>query len=158
MELALALALPGLDACHPSIRTSARLYRCDMVWPDHDLIVEFDGSFWHKEAEDRDREKAERLRESGWRVVRARENPLVLLSEDDVSVPNVQEFGAVEASKRIAMHLRSLGFSAVCGDGWVERALQECRLRGREYHASRNRRAPTPDAVTGRWEQAALWP
>ncbi|WP_370462444.1 zinc-ribbon domain-containing protein [Nocardiopsis sp. FR6] len=158
MELALALALPGLAPYHPSIRTSVRLYRCDMVWPDHALIVEFDGSFWHREAEDRDREKAEHLRKSGWRVVRARESPLALLSEDDVSVPNVQEFGAVEASKRIAMHLRHLGFPAVCGEEWVGCALRECRLRGREYHASRNRRAPMPDAAAGRWEQATLWP
>ncbi|MCK9874176.1 endonuclease domain-containing protein [Nocardiopsis dassonvillei] len=157
MELALALALPGLDAYHPSIRTSTRLYRCDMVWPDHRLIVEFDGSFWHREAEGRDREKAERLRESGWRVVRAREFPLALLGGDDVSVPNVQESGSVEASKRIAVHLRKLGFPAVCGDEWVERARQECRLRGREYHASRNRRTPKPDAPTGCWEQTALW-
>ncbi|WP_435109270.1 DUF559 domain-containing protein [Nocardiopsis synnemataformans] len=158
MELALSLALPGLDVHHPSVRTSARLYRCDMVWPAQGLIVEFDGSYWHRGFEGRDREKATHLRECGWRVVRAREEPLLPLHEDDVCVLDVQTHGVINAAETIGVHLRGLGFPAVTGKDWAEQAAKECKLRGRDYHALRNQRPVASPPPTSHWEQGTLWP
>lgn len=63
--------------------------KVDFVFRDLGLVVEFDGSYWHQGREDRDIDKAYRLRELGWTVIRIRERPLPILTTHDV----VSEFG-----------------------------------------------------------------
>jgi hypothetical protein len=52
-----------------------------------DLVVEIDGSYWHKGKEARDRAKTQKLEAAGFRVIRVREQPLRALSRSDVEVP-----------------------------------------------------------------------
>ena len=61
----------------------------DMLLPEQNLIVEFDGSYWHRDKAGADARKGGLLRSSGWRVIRLREAPLLPLHEDDVQVPPV---------------------------------------------------------------------
>jgi hypothetical protein len=51
------------------------------------VVIEFDGSYWHRGLQTRDEEKARLLRAAGWRVVRVREEPLKATSPLDVIVP-----------------------------------------------------------------------
>lgn len=76
-----------IDPQDTSVRTSSGLERVDIKLQEHKLIVEFDGSYWHRDREERDREKVERLRQAGWGVVRVREAPLKAITESDVVVP-----------------------------------------------------------------------
>jgi len=64
-----------------------QIYDCDIIIREHRLIVEFDGSYWHKDSAQKDKEKARSLQTTGWKVVRAREQPLPMTSSRDVSVP-----------------------------------------------------------------------
>jgi hypothetical protein len=50
------------------------------------LIVEFDSSHWHKATTDKDREKTDILLNSGWNVLRVREEPLHRIRPTDVLV------------------------------------------------------------------------
>ncbi|MBG0740586.1 hypothetical protein IV500_14490 [Paeniglutamicibacter antarcticus] len=50
------------------------------------IAIEFDGSYWHKGKEDRDREKTDQLQELGYSVIRVREHPLEALSPQDALV------------------------------------------------------------------------
>jgi hypothetical protein len=67
-------------------RAGNHLYDCDIIVRQHGLIVEYDGSYWHAGTEQADIEKTNVLRESGWHIIRVREEPLPSLSPTDVSI------------------------------------------------------------------------
>lgn len=59
--------------------------RVDMILGD--VAVEYDGFYWHKDKETPDREKTERLRQAGYKVIRVREHPLALTGPCDTTAP-----------------------------------------------------------------------
>ena len=90
------------------IKAGVREWHCDIVDAELRLIVEFDGSYWHRDSQRTDRSKSTNLRRAGWTVVRVREAPLEKLSEFDVVVP----FRDPEAAARIVLeHLSTLGLA-----------------------------------------------
>jgi very-short-patch-repair endonuclease len=90
------------------IKAGVREWHCDIVDEEARLIVEFDGSYWHRGSQRTDRSKATNLRRAGWTVIRVREAPLEKLSEFDVVVP----FRDPEAAARIVLeHLRNLSIA-----------------------------------------------
>lgn len=48
--------------------------------------VEFDGSHWHKDKENADRQKNEFMAQNGIKVIRFREEPLCMIGEEDIRV------------------------------------------------------------------------
>lgn len=91
----LQLVLTGGEQQYP-LQTPHGRYRLDMLFPggdDQALVVEFDGSYWHRDAEERDRLKAEavELHRPGWMVVRVREEPLRPTWHRDVVVPHLAD-------------------------------------------------------------------
>ncbi|WP_251983026.1 hypothetical protein [Streptomyces violaceusniger] len=87
----LQLVLTGGEQQYP-LQTPHGRYRLDMLFPaDHDqgVVVEFDGSYWHRDAEERDRLKADAVERHrpDWMVVRVREEPLRPTRHRDVVVP-----------------------------------------------------------------------
>jgi hypothetical protein len=52
-----------------------------------DVIIEFDGSYWHTNSTRRDATKTARLVTAGYRIIRIRESPLSRLTGHDVLVP-----------------------------------------------------------------------
>jgi len=68
------------------VQSGGRIYDCDIIIREHSLIVEFDGSYWHKDKGTVDLAKTNVLMRKGWRVMRVREHPLPLISPMDVAV------------------------------------------------------------------------
>ncbi len=89
LELALLIFVPGLGLRDRAVALGERLLQCDMVWPGRRLVIEYDGSYWHRHTTERDIRKAKTLREAGWVVVRVREQPLKALHPYDVLVAPV---------------------------------------------------------------------
>ena len=58
----------------------------DLLIEEKHLAIEFDGRYWHKSSEERDRVKTEKLADMGYKLVRVRESPLKRLSNIDVLV------------------------------------------------------------------------
>jgi len=61
----------------------------DMLLTEQNLIIEFDGGYWHQHKVEQDTQKSDALRGNGWRVIRIRETPLYPLHDDDVQIPSV---------------------------------------------------------------------
>jgi hypothetical protein len=112
-EVRLAHELGAVLDFDPTVhRVPGLTARVDMWAPQHQLVVEFDGAYWHDgpEAAARDRRKTSRLRAAGVSVVRAREAGLDLLDPaHDVAVP----LGAppFTAAARILGRLVALGLA-----------------------------------------------
>jgi hypothetical protein len=59
--------LPGLPRYHRDV---------DICAPSLLMVIEYDGSFWHKDRVEQDMRKSLILSEAGWTVLRVREDPL----------------------------------------------------------------------------------
>lgn len=106
----LQVVLTGGEQQYP-LQTPEGRYRLDMMFPvdqDQAVIVEFDGSYWHRDAEVRDRLKAEAVEQHrpGWTVVRVREEPLRRIRQPDVVVPHVAD--PFSAASVVLQHLMLL--------------------------------------------------
>lgn len=64
-----------------------RMKNVDIVIRKKKLVVEYDGSYWHRDRLKADIEKSDALRRLGWVVIRIREEPLPPLTNYDISVP-----------------------------------------------------------------------
>ncbi|MGX4731987.1 zinc-ribbon domain-containing protein [Kitasatospora griseola] len=83
----LSVVLP-VDLDHHRIQTAHGTERVDIWIPFFDLIIEFDGSYWHDGTQESDAEKSVRLLTTVEHVVRVRERPLTALDPvRDVVVP-----------------------------------------------------------------------
>lgn len=59
----------------------------DIFIPDYNIVVEMDGSYWHSNKMEKDREKNDFFSSKGISVFRVREGDLPMISERDVSCP-----------------------------------------------------------------------
>jgi hypothetical protein len=75
------------DIAAHKVRVREKIIDVDMLLEKEKIIVEYDGSHWHREKGDIDRFKANSLMSQGWTVIRVREAPLKALSEHDVTFP-----------------------------------------------------------------------
>ncbi len=85
----------------------------DITVPALRLVVEFDGSYWHRGNDDTDLQKTLRLEAVGWRVVRLRENPLERIHDDSILVER---------------NAKAFGLTVALLDGLAERGLVDPRI------------------------------
>jgi hypothetical protein len=92
-EVRLAFELAEMMSFDPKrhrVAIPGKYVNVDMVVPRLQLLMEFDGSYWHRNTQERDSVKTQMLRAQGWTVVRIREHPLDLLDPTfDVVVPKL---------------------------------------------------------------------
>ncbi len=79
-------ALIDFDLEAHKVRFAGRLRDVDIVLDALKVVVEFDGSYWHRKKVDKDREKTALMEEAGWQVIRVRERPLDSIHVNDVMV------------------------------------------------------------------------
>ena len=79
-------ALISFDLNQHKVRLGRRVRDVDILIADLQLIVEFDGVYWHKNKVVQDKEKTNLLELSGWTVIRVRERPLESIHANDVMV------------------------------------------------------------------------
>lgn len=68
---------------HRYIEAGGELLQADVIIPEWKVVVEYDGAHWHNGKHEHDREKTQRLKDTGWTVIRVREAPLVPVGEWD---------------------------------------------------------------------------
>jgi len=56
----------------------------DIVIRRSRLVIEYDGSYWHRDSYKKDKAKIEQLRAAGWKIIRVREAPLRQIQPHDV--------------------------------------------------------------------------
>ncbi|MDA8530107.1 zinc-ribbon domain-containing protein [Candidatus Poseidonia alphae] len=99
----------------------------DLIFREHNLAVEYDGSYWHRDKIAQDTEKTRLLTESGWTVIRAREFPLKPLSDNDIVVP-LDPIGSGKIKETVNLILEKIchvfGIKNVEINGYITR--QEC--------------------------------
>ncbi len=68
------------------LKIAGKILDADIILDKHKLVIEYDGSYWHKDKQKTDASKTEKLREAGWEVIRIRESPLEPVTPKDIIV------------------------------------------------------------------------
>ena len=80
----------------------------DILIGSQNLVIEYDGAYWHEDKLDADIEKSEMLKAAGWNVMRVREEPLEPVQPDDllcsVTYPNTLK----SLADRVLIHLKEV--------------------------------------------------
>lgn len=82
---------------------NGRTKRVDIAIPSKKILIEYDGWYWHKKSQAKDRRETEQLAAQGWRVVRVRESPLEPICDDDCVVS--AKLGLHERVSTLLSHL-----------------------------------------------------
>ena len=69
-----------------AFKSSDTVYYPDIHIPEIKLIVEYDGSYWHKDSMKRDLRKNRYFESIGYKIIRIREHPLKKIKKDDIVV------------------------------------------------------------------------
>jgi hypothetical protein len=86
-EIRLAYELSALidfDLEEHKVRLNGRLRDIDIVIRELQLLIEYDGAYWHRNKAEKDIEKTTFMEEAGWKVIRVREQPLESIHKNDV--------------------------------------------------------------------------
>jgi len=75
-----------IDLESHKVKIGKKIHDVDIKIPSHNLIIEFDGSYWHREKIETDIRKTQELEEEGWKVIRIREEPLKEITSNDITV------------------------------------------------------------------------
>lgn len=75
---------PSVDPSGLKAKINEKKYSADIYIKEFNLIIEYDGIYWHRKKEDLDTKKTQVLINSGYNVIRIRQAPLTKINEDDI--------------------------------------------------------------------------
>ena len=88
-EIKLAYELSSVIDFDPNdhkVRFNDRLRDVDIAIEPLNVIVEYDGAYWHRNKQERDMTKNQQMEEAGWTVIRVREEPLESIHPNDIFI------------------------------------------------------------------------
>ena len=88
-EMKLAYELSSVIDFDPNdhkVRFNGRLRDVDIAIEPLNVIVEYDGAYWHRNKQERDTTKNQQMEEAGWTVIRVREEPLESIHSNDIFI------------------------------------------------------------------------
>ena len=80
----------------------------DILIESQNLVIEYDGRYWHKGKLYRDIQKTEMLQSAGWDVLRIREEPLELVQPSDLRCPVTYPKTMKDLIDRVLIHLEHM--------------------------------------------------
>ena len=151
-EIQLAFELSSVidfDVEKHKIRAGGRLRDVDICLEDLNLVIEFDGNYWHRDKVEKDIAKTQMLENSEWTVIRVRQNPLESIHKNDVMVEpfapvkEVADLVLQKIVEIIDVKIPKLKEYLASDEAWREK---EALVAIREYQAENARKKAERDA------------
>ena len=151
--------LTELEVLFPSIQYRERLQgiEVDLYLPEERIAIEYDGSFWHRDAQSTDRKKNDELKALGVDIIRVRHAPLEKLGVCDIVVsrPELSKSDLNQVVRMITQLRSSLSESE------IENYLQSPSFKNDDEFIAACARIPgvwqKHNAATKAPELRALW-
>jgi len=99
----LMLIFNDIKPLNNTIRINNKIHRVDIYIPSLKLVIEYDGSFWHLNKVEKDKEKTHDLINAGYRVIRLRQFPLQKITNEDIITE--KEFNCKKITDRILLQI-----------------------------------------------------
>ena len=122
------------DIDNHKVHINGAVLDCDIIIESHGLIIEYDGSYFHKGSTKRARDikKNDFLEKAGWTVVRLREEPLEIIREHDIQV--LAHRGVLEGTKKLLKKLVDISILEQRDiDPYLQRKVLKNSLEAQEY-------------------------
>ena len=68
------------------IKGRKKVFAMDMLIKELNLIIEYDGHYWHRGKRNEDKRKSKAIMEEGFDLIRLRQKPLKPINENDIVV------------------------------------------------------------------------
>ncbi|MDA9637108.1 zinc-ribbon domain-containing protein [bacterium] len=99
----------------------------DIKIPSEKIVIEYDGSYWHKDKAEVDKVKTSKLKKDGWTVLRVREKPLRILNSKYNVHSKSRDYK--NTSNKVLQKLSNLGFDLLNLDSYLKKEeLQNKKL------------------------------
>jgi len=108
-----------------------RVEDVDIKLENEKVVIEYDGSYWHKDKAERDKAKTKALEKAGWTVVRVREKPLKVLSRKYNVSSKTGEYK--ETANKVLKKLNQLGYEVKGLDKYLERKTLVNKKEAEKY-------------------------
>lgn len=99
----LMLIFNNISPLNNTIWIDHKIHRVDINIPRLKLVIEYDGSFWHLNKVEKDRQKTHDLIKAGYRVIRLRQLPLQKITIEDIITE--KEFNCKKTTDRILLQI-----------------------------------------------------
>lgn len=96
----------SFDIDDQKIISDNKIFYIDFKLKKQNIIIEYDGSYWHRNSYLKDLSKSIFLRNLGWIVIRIREAPLVKVNDIDLIVPH--QCSVKECANLILCHIQDV--------------------------------------------------
>jgi hypothetical protein len=77
---------PGINPQGHKLAVKGKLNSVDIYIPELKIVIEYDGSYWHKNRYDTDIQKSKEILSQGIKLIRVREHPLPSILANDIIV------------------------------------------------------------------------
>ena len=121
-----------------------KIYDVDIVLEEEKVVIEYDGSYWHKDKADIDVQKTKKLQKDNWTVIRVREFPLKILSKKYNVVSKPQKYK--ETANKVLKKLDSLGYLVSDLDKYIARKTLKNKKKADNYILKVTKERRTKDA------------
>ncbi len=121
-----------------------KIYDVDIVLEEEKVVIEYDGSYWHKDKADVDVKKTKKLQKDNWTVIRVREFPLKILSKKYNVVSKPEKYK--ETANKVLKKLDSLGYLVSDLDKYIDRKTLKNKKKADNYIFKVTKERRTKDA------------
>ena len=78
-------------------------YEVDLYIPEYNTAIEYDGSYWHENSNEKDVRKQSKIESMGIRLLRIRERPLKKLRPTDIITSSSSELAKIEVDELVTL-------------------------------------------------------
>jgi len=96
-----------------------KIYDVDIKLSNEKIVIEYDGSYWHKDKAELDKNKTKQLQKAGWTVIRVREKPLKILSRKYNVLSSSMNYK--DTANKVLKKIHNLGYEVSEIDKYLNR-------------------------------------
>jgi len=87
-----------------------KIHQVDIKVPAWKLIIEYDGTHWHRDKIEQDTDKGLQLNQLGWQVIRIRSTELGKITANDILLPEKSMSDVKTVAEHLTLKLVELGY------------------------------------------------
>ena len=121
----------NIDEYFHKINIRNHVYDLDIIIQKYNIIIEYDGWYWHKTNEKKDFTKSKALAEQNYRVIRLREDPLDLI--DGVECLKVYGLNYKNTANKVLNHLSDFIEDKTALDKYIAKKSLQNKIKADNY-------------------------
>jgi hypothetical protein len=103
-------------------------YEVDIFLPEMGVAIEYDGWWWHKDSQEKDRRKQLEVTKAGFQLIRVREAPLPSITSKEIVVDGAASISKSDVASVVRLVSEAHFFDYAASDGFLNEELYKVYL------------------------------